>query len=136
MVSYEFTLLASGSGSVSYGTWTDNMGFTIKLTPCAGQYCSSGPALWLAYGTGTAASPGKYKVGTLAVTVTGTPVIDVVPGYVALSPVSETAFGSACLGGDFDNTIKLSHDFQDANGTEPPTPTVPTTWGKIKDLYR
>lgn len=136
MVSYEFTLLASGSGSVSYGTWTDNMGFTIKLTPCAGQYCSSGPAMWLAYGSGVAAAPGKYKVGSIAVTVTGTPVVSVVPGYVSLSPVSETAFGSACLGGDFDNTIKLGHDFADASGTEPPTATVPTTWGKIKDLYR
>lgn len=136
MVSYEFTLLASGSGSVSYGTWTDNMGFTIKLTPCAGQYCSSGQALWLAYGTGVAAAPGKYKVGTLGVSVTGTPIISVVPTFTSLSPVSETAFGSACLGGDFDNTLKLGKDFTDASGTEPPTATVPTTWGKIKDLYR
>lgn len=136
IISYELTLLASGTGSVTYGTWTDNVGFTTKLTACGGQYCTSGPAIWLAFGTGTALPAGKYKVGSLAISVLGTPVLSVVPGYIPLSPTSGTTFGSNCLGGDFDNTIKLGHDFFDASGTEPPTATVPTTWGKIKDLYR
>jgi hypothetical protein len=137
IISYEFTILTSGTGSVAYGTWTDTMGFTVKLTPptCTGGYCSSGPAAWVAQGGAVAAAPGKYKVGTLAITVTGTPRIDVLPGYDALSPVSLTAFGSNCLGVDFDNTLKLGSDFMDAYGTDSTTPVVPTTWGKIKELY-
>jgi hypothetical protein len=136
IISYEFTLLSSGTGTVSYGAWTDNMGFTVKLTPptCT-PYCSSGPAAWIAMGGAVAAAPGKYKVGTLAITVSGSPRIDVLPGHDPLSPVSQTAFGSHCLGGDFDNTIKLGSDFFDADGTDSATPVVPTTWGKIKELY-
>lgn len=135
IISYEFTLHASGTGSVTYGTWTDNMGFTINLTPCS-PYCTAGPDIWIAKGSATRQNPNTYKVGTLAITVTGTPKLDVVPGSDPLSPVSETSFGSDCLGEAFSNTITLGTDFSDADGTEAPTPVLPKTWGQIKDLYR
>jgi hypothetical protein len=137
IISYESTLHVSGNGTVVFGTWTDNMGFTFKLTNCSGQYCSAGGSLWLGYGSATALPPGKYKLGTLAVTITGQPIISIVAGDPNLSGVSETAFGSACLGPDFNNTIILGRDFfADADGTQPPVDVIPTTWGKIKDLYR
>ena len=138
IISYEFTLHASGSGSVSYGTWTDNMGFTVTLTPCGPSPCSAGPDIWVAKGSGVAQAPGQYKVGTLAITVTGTPILSIVPGSAALNPVSQTSFGSACLGSAFDNTIRLGPlgDFADNDGTEPTTAVFPKTWGQIKDLYK
>jgi len=137
IISYEFTLQASGTGTVAFGTWTDNMGFGTKLTTCSGQYCTAGNSLWLAFGAAVASPPGKYKLGTLAVTVTGNPILNVTAGDPNLNAHSQTSFGSACLGVNFDNTIVLGLDFfYDSNGTEPPTDTIPTTWGKIKDLYR
>jgi hypothetical protein len=136
--SYDVTILASGSGSVSYGTWTDNMGFTFKTTACAGEYCTGGQAAWIGYGSSTPQAPGKYKIGTLAIVVTGTPKLDIVATHAPLSPNSLTAFGSNCPGNLGLATIFMGDDFPSANafGTESPTDVVPTTWGKIKDLYR
>ena len=34
MISYEFTLHASGEGAVTYGAWTDNVGFGYGLVNC------------------------------------------------------------------------------------------------------
>jgi hypothetical protein len=137
IISYEFTLLASGSGTVAYGTWTDNMGFTVTLSQCSpAPYCAAGTAAWIAQGGAVAAAPGKHKLGTLGIAVTGSPKIDIVAGHVPLHPQSKTAFGSNCLGNDFDNTIKLGSDFVDADGTDDTIDVVPTTWGKIKQAYK
>jgi hypothetical protein len=136
IISYSFMLLTSGTGSVTYGTWTDNLGFTVKGTPCAEPYCSAGPAMWVGRGSASALTPGMYKVGTLQVTVTGSPRIDIMPTYPDLDPTGFTGFGSACVGGQFDNTMYLGADFFDANGTDTGTDVKETTWGKIKDLYR
>ena len=84
-------------------------------------------------------APGRYKVGTLSVTVTGQPVISWLPlGGSSLNASAESAFGTQCEGHDFDNTYKLGSDFALANayGTEAPTPVVSKTWGAIKEMYK
>jgi len=132
---YEFTLHTTGSGSVTFNSWTDNMGFTFGLTLCGdGSFCTGGGDVWVAKGSGSQLAPGKYKLGTLALAVTGTPVVSFATSS-SLNPNAQTAFGSNCDGQRFDSLIRLGEDFTDADGTEPPTPVTPTTWGKIKKLY-
>ena len=133
--SYEAVLHVSGNGTVTYGTWTDNMGFTTNLTCGGAPTCAAGPDIWIGKGSGTILPPNKYKLGTLAITVTGSPVLDIINSSPTLSSVSETAFGSSCPGAVFDNTMRLGTDFFDANGTEASTPVTATTWGKIKAMF-
>ena len=130
--SYTFILAWEpvGTSSLKYGAWTDNMGFTINV----GQV-QSGRDYW----TGRAApyylAPGKHKLGTLGVTVTGTPVLR----FRASSPIDTTAitqFGSPCEGVNFDNTITLGQDFFDSRGTSAAEESPKTAWGAIEDLYR
>lgn len=134
--SYGVILTASGAGSVTYGTWTDHMaatvpgGFNIKIADARG-----GSDIFVAYGGATQGAPGKYKVGTLAVTVTGNPVLD----WNTSSSVdvgAVTVFGTLCLGSRFDGSQIYGTDFFDHCGTNPFTPNRPTTWGAIKNLYK
>lgn len=136
---YEVILVSTGTGSVAYGTWTDLMGFTIKTSLCGSDpYCSGGPAAWIGWTGTTPMSPGKYKVGTLAITVAGSAKLDIVANYPSLNPNSETAFGTNCPGTFGLATYMLGIDFPTTNafGTESQIAVVPTTWGKIKDLYK
>jgi len=133
---YEFVLHTSGPGSVTFNTWADAMGFTVGLALCGdGTLCTGGGDAWIARGSGTQLAPGKYKLGTVGITVTGTPVVDIVT-TTSLNGNAQTDFGSACDGLNFDSLIRLGLDFTDADGTEPTTPVQPTTWGKIKKLYQ
>src|SRR6185295_6837728 len=51
---YEFTLHTTGSGSVTFNSWTDNMGFTFGLTLCGdGSFCTGGGDVWVAKGSGS-----------------------------------------------------------------------------------
>ncbi len=135
ILSYEFTLHASGPGTVTYGSWTDNLGFGVGLVSCGDRVvCAVSDDAWIAKGTRSPLSPGTYRVGSLAIEVTGHPVLDVVTG----SPVihsAETSFGSTCLGSNFNNTITLGPDFTDTDGTEQSNPVLTTVWDKIKTLY-
>jgi hypothetical protein len=129
--SYTF-ILSAPTGGVTYGAWTDNMGFTINAG--GGQ---AGNDVWVAKASGTPVAPGKYKVGSLAITVTGSPRLEI-HAASSIDPTAITSFGSACPGQDFDNTMKLPTDISPTNicGTASGTPTQETTWGKIKNLYR
>jgi hypothetical protein len=83
-------------------------------------------------------APGRYKLGTLNVTVGGTATVD----FVGLNanpsiPSFGTGFGTSCDASDFGNTEVLGTDFFDA--CIPPfsrDDVQATTWGKIKQIYR
>ncbi len=138
IVSYEVSIHSTGSGSVVIGTWTDAMGFANGLTSC-GTMCSNNVDAWIARGGAIAdlKPAGKYKVGTLQVTVTGAVKLDVAAGVPNLDTHAATTFGSECAGGiAFDNTIRLDQDFFDKDGTAAPIAVVKTTWGEIKKLYQ
>ena len=133
---YEFTLHAYGVGSVTYGSWTDNMGYNFGLVLCGdGTRCTAGPDIWIGRGDAAQSAPGKYKLGTLGVTVSGQPSLTFVTSST-LNPDAQTAFGSNCDGSRFDSLIRLGEDFLDADGTQFTDPVTATTWGKIKNKYR
>jgi len=138
--SYEALLRSSGSGSVTFNGWTDNMGFTIGIISAGDhKFGTAGTDAWIGVGSGTQLAAGRYKIGTLSITVTGTPVITFLPlGASSIAATAETAFGTACEGNDFDNTYKLGSDYplNHAFGTPAPVDVVPTTWGKIKQMYK
>jgi len=138
--SYECLLRSSGSGSVTFNGWTDNMGFTIGIIGAGdNKFAAAGTDCWVGLGSGTQMAAGRYKVGTLSITVTGTPVISWLPlGASSIKATAETAFGTACEGHDFDNTYKLGSDYPLSNafGTPAPTPVAAKTWGEIKGMYK
>lgn len=127
--SYTFILTAP-AGGVTYGTWTDNLGFTINV-----GNAQAGNDLWVGWATATPLPPGKYKLGTLALTVTGNATLDFLES-TTLDVTAMTSFGSQCIGADFDNTMKYPQDWNQVAGTYAPIPVTETTWGKIKSMYR
>lgn len=130
-----YTLIINApSGGVTYGAWTDNMGFTINANPFPNGVGVAGNDIWIAKASGTPSAPGSYRLGTLAITVTGTPTLE----FHATSTIDGsaiTSFGSQCVGADFDNTMKWPQDWQDICGTAGPVPVTETTWGRIKANY-
>lgn len=123
-------VLNAPSGGVTYGTWTDNMGFEIDA-----GLGSDGNEFWVIRASATPQAPGTYKLGTLAITVTGNTSLAFLP-LAQASPLSITHFGAQCSGFEFDNTMKYLSEWSDVCGTTAPTPVTETTWGKIKALYR
>ena len=139
MNSYEILLRGSGTGSVSFNGWTDNVGFTTGVISLGdSKFYASGKDAWIGL-AGSTLPPGRYKVGTLGVTVTDFATISFVPlGGSAINPNAETAFGTQCEGNDFDGTYKLGSDFASnhASGTCYGDAVEALTWGKIKQRYR
>ncbi len=139
---YQIILSASGSGSVTYGAFTNAQpSFDTHIGP-VGQGGTTDYIDAFISGTGVGLAPGKWKAGTLAITVTGSPVLSLAISS-SLKAGAYTEFASDCAGVDFDNTMKLgpfigapSTDFTDACGTSASTPTKVTTWGAIKNLYK
>ena len=133
--SYEFVLRQSGSGSVAYGAWTDNMGYANGGVLCGDNVtCQGAGDIWVGKYKFTYDPPGRYKLGSLAITVTGQPKLDFAASST-IHALAETAFGSSCSGSQGDHTIRLGMDFCCADGTASPIPVTSTTWGKIKSLY-
>jgi hypothetical protein len=137
MFSYEATVHASGSGSVTFNGWTDLMNWAIGIITIGDHtFATAGQDAWFGRATTTGAVLGRQKVGTLSITVSGTPKLD----YLCASTIdfsAQTAFGGHCYGPQFDNTNRLCEQYPQSNayGTEAPVPVVPTTWGKIKTMY-
>ena len=125
-----YTFILRSTGGVTYGAWSDNMGFTTNLGTGA-----AGNDRWVGRGSGSILPSGIYKLGTQSITVTGSPVLSIVSSTSA-SAQALTSFGSACLGIAGTNTMKLGLDWFDVCGTTSSTPVTDTTWGKIKALYR
>jgi hypothetical protein len=140
--SYEAVLRYVGSGSVVFNGWSDNLGFPFGLiTAGDGTFAAAGTDAWFARGGAPPGlPPGTHKVGTISVTVTGTPTV-IFGIDSGISGNAQTAFGSSCDGARFDNTIRLGpvghpdYDWSQSFGTTAPTPVVKSTWGKIKTLY-
>jgi hypothetical protein len=133
MGSYDLIIHSAGNGSVTYGTWTNAMTGYAQLNPPT----VSGPDFGVGYGSsGTFNAAGLYKLGSVAVTITGSPVLTFLSAEPQGIPSPVTGFGSECAGTTYPNTISLGFDFFDNNGTASGTPTESTTWGKIKQLYR
>jgi hypothetical protein len=125
-----YTFILRSTGGVTFGAWTDLMGFGTNLgTGLAGN------DRWVGRGSGNISPPGTYKLGSHAITVTGSPSISIIASTSA-SAQALTSFGSACLGALGNNTMKLGLDWFDTCGTAGGTPVTDTTWGKIKNLYR
>lgn len=136
MFSYEATVHASGSGTVTFNGWTDAMGWPIGIITIGDNtFATAGADAWFGRGNQTAVI-GKFKVGTLSISVTGTPKLDYLTSST-IDPSAQTAFGGHCYAPLFDNTNRLGEQYPTSNafGTEAPVPVVETTWGKIKNLY-
>jgi hypothetical protein len=135
--SYTF-VLSTGSGGVTYGAWTDAMGFSIA----AGGPVSNSTDYFIGRASATIVAPGAYKLGSLAIAVAGTPKLDIL-AHSTIDNTSQTSFGSQCEGQDFNNTMRYGEnvdqlppgDWNDVCGTHTPTPASETTWGKIKQQY-
>ena len=127
--SYEVILRATGS--LTYGTWTDNMSFATIL-----GNAQAGADFYAGRGSGTILPPGTYKLGSVSLSNVAAGAVLSIVSSTSASPTAGTTFGSACVGNDFDNTLKLGSDWTDTNGTDSPTPVTSTTWGAIKSLYR
>lgn len=144
MFSYEFILHASGPGTVTWGTYTDNMHNVVPggfATPF-GETKGSADYHNGFGGTNEYVTSGRHRVGTLAIAVQGTPYLYL----TASSPLNAnfiTAFGSECFGVGFNNTITLGSgsdvgvtaDFSDNCGTGFISAARATTWGAIKAAY-
>ncbi len=112
--SYEFILRALGSGTVTYGAYANLM---PTMTTQVGPLGAGGSAdYFTGFGGYTYLAPGAYRVGTLGVTVTGSPKLTFTT-FTLMDETAITAFGSQCPGLDFDQTIQLGVDFTDACGT-------------------
>jgi len=135
--SYTF-VLSSGTGGVAYNGWTDAMGFSIA----AGGPSSNSTDYFIGRASADIQNMGTYKLGSMAVTVTGTPNLAIV-AHSSVDATSQTSFGSRCGGIDFNNTMRYGEnvdqippgDWNDVCGTVSGTPVSETTWGKIKKGY-
>jgi len=126
--SYQIIMTAP-SGGVTFGAWTDMMGFTIDAGNAQG-----GNDKVAGWASATSQPAGTYKLGHLAITVTGNPVLTFA-GTTSLGGAIINGFGSSCGGQDFDNTLKYPTDWTSIGPTRSTIPVTETTWGKIKNLY-
>ena len=109
--SYEFILRASGGGVA----WSNFLNHMPLFNTSLGE-ASSASEYHNGRGAGTALPPGKHRLCTLTVTVTGgNPYVAIVPGSL-LSDGYKTSFGSECPGVAFDNTLTLGQDWHDVDG--------------------
>ena len=132
--SYDMVVHLSGSGSVTFNSYTNAASGFQLLNPLT----VAGPDAGVGYTApaGGNLAPGRYKLGTFNVTVTGSPVLT----FIGLSnnpsiPSFGTGFGTSCDASTYANTEVLGTDFFDGDGTSAGTDTQSTTWGKIKQLY-
>ncbi len=130
---FDIIVHAGGSGSVVFNSFDSQpAGFTV-----VSAFTTAGPDMSVGY-TGTGyISPGLVKLGTIHVTVTGTPQLSFLTAPPSPSfPSTATGFASHCDASINPNFVTLGTDFLDSCGTSSPTPTESTTWGRIKQLYR
>jgi len=146
LIAYEFTIEQSGSGSVSFDGWANNMaGFVTSgilgdSNPASVGFDAASGEAWvflIATNPTDWPDPGLHKLGRLALTVTGTPKLDFVPvGAATINLNAGTSFGTECFSPNSGlSTWYLNDEWTGNDGTASPTPIVEDTWGKIKKLY-
>ena len=137
LYSFEFILRASGPGSVRYDAWTDAAGFQGGLIPLGDfTMATRGSDVWVGRFTMNALGPGKHRLGTLAMKVSGYPRLDFTLTTPMANPGAATYFGSHCLSLQVDNVHRLGEDFYDACGTVSTDPGDLAVWDRIQSLYR
>ena len=135
--SYQVLLRSIGQGVLLVTGWTDNMGFaTPSITSGDGTLATSGSDTWVGR-SGDSLAPGTYRLGTLSITVTGTPSLVFVTSST-ISFEALTGFGSACDGVYPDGRLLLGEDMPTSNAfpTCVSDAVISTTWGKIKHQYK
>ena len=146
LISYEFAMKVSGSGSVTFNSFTNNLtGFTTSgvlndSNPGSVGFDTGAGEAWvflIATNQANWPAPGKHKLGTVSVTVTGSPKVDFIQyGTANINQNAGTTFGSTCFTGGGLSTWIMGEDWFDQDGTAAQTPVQDTSWGKIKNLYR
>ena len=106
--SYEFILRAVG-GEVEWGNYVNNQStMTVPFGPL-----HSATDYYNGFGGATALSPGRYRLGSLTVSVkSGTPRLTFA-SRTPLWAVARTSFGSRLKGKDGDHTIKFTENSTD-----------------------
>lgn len=128
--SYEFFLRASG-GSVTYGSWTDLMGFGTSF----GTF-TAGTDIYIGRGGSAFAAAGLHKVGTLAISGVSAGTTLSIVSSSSVNTFGLTSFGTHCSGSTGTGTYILPDDWTNVCGTASGTPVTQTTWGQIKNLYK
>jgi hypothetical protein len=129
---YEFILRAWGEGTVSYGTWIPAPAvadFTASIGPRSNE-----TDYYTGFITLNSRPPGRYRLGSLEIKVTGTPRLSLVSS-TPMGSGFRSGFASECPGQDSDNALKLGTDFTDACGTAPAAPRTSSTWETVRSLY-
>lgn len=114
-------VLHSAGGDVSWGPMQNRLPFSTAHPACFAMFEDTTDVAWYHNGWGWADQfpPGKHLVATLPIKVlSGNPSIFVEP-YLPRHVVQITAFGTSCMGYNFDNTYTLGLEFQDADGLGP-----------------
>jgi hypothetical protein len=129
-VSSYAVLLVYGRAGVTFGDWADSLGFPVDL----GTARDAG-YLWVARGSTSALPPGKYKLGSVPVSIAGEPYVCIAASRWQ-TPSYYTGFGSDCAGMDGDHVLKLGSDFAGVCCTAIFDAAVRTTWGLLKSRYQ
>jgi len=105
ILSYEFILGASG-GTVSWGKYTNSQ---PTMDVSFGRH-ESDTEVYLGFGGPVLLPPGKYKLGTLEVSIkSGSPTLSF-RTRSDVYPIGYTSFGSRNPGKDGDNTLKFNEN--------------------------
>lgn len=117
-------------------SWTNSRPeFTVEV-----QKTIQAGAMWVSYSSQTGSThlaPGKYLLGRAGYQRTSGCLYFQVVFQEPSLPSAETKFYSRCLGIQQDNFVRLGSDFHDSCGTNfVCTGIKPTTWGRIKEIYR
>lgn len=133
LLAYTLILRSWGDGEVRFRSWVPGpavSSFTQEIATVARDQ-----DFYVAYVGFAALAPGRYRLGSLLVEVTGSPRLS----FVTSTDINAgflTGFGSPCPGEDFENAVRLGHDFLDARGTAPGPPRIDTVWEAVQQLYR
>jgi hypothetical protein len=110
--SYVVNLVVSG-GTASFANFVNQR---AEMPTVLVPFASTSTQMEVGQGGGTINDPGKYHLFSVQITgQSGAPSIAFTPNLSDF-----TSFGSQCSGNDFDNTLKFTSDWNDADGLGPP----------------